>query len=107
MTNHEQTDSSRLIADLANLVLELDMISQKSEDQNLKELNGFTQGRIIEILLNNGAEELNDNEIFDAARHTPVPFKIISDEVKIKSVERTGLVYDGQVILKSKVTLDL
>ena len=107
MSNIEQIDSSKLITDLANLVLELDMISQKSEDQNLKEFNGFTQGRIIEILLNNGAEELNDNDFFDAAKHTPVPYKIVSEDVKIKSVERKGLVYDGKVILKSKVTLDL
>ena len=107
MSNNEQIDNSKLITDLANLVLELDMISQKSEDQNLKEFNGFTQGRIIEILLNNGAEELNDTDFFDAAKHTPVPYKIVSEDVKIKSVERKGLVYDGKVILKSKVTLDL
>lgn len=98
--------NSRLINDLAKLVIELDEISNRITDINLKEFIEFTQGRLIEIALNNGAQEQTDNTTYNVIKHLPVPYKIVDCEAKINSVIRPGLIYNGKVILKSIVTIE-
>lgn len=98
--------NSRLMNDLGQLVIELDEISSRITDINLKEFIEFTQGRLIEIALNNGAQEQTDNTTYNVIKHLPVPYKIVDSESKIRSVIRPGLIYNDKVILKSTVTLE-
>jgi hypothetical protein len=94
-----------LINRAIELINELDIISNKIESNDSKEIVSFCQNRLIECLEITGLEYINNEVLFDNSRHTPIPFSIVPNGTSIKRTIRKGIIYNGKTILKAQVEL--
>lgn len=103
--NEETERVVRLQKDVISAIEEFDTYLSRIENEDAKELITLFQYRLIESLVASGATPIDKDIEFDCLRHVPVPFSIVKDGTPIKEILRIGLEYNGNVILKAKVSI--
>lgn len=102
----DKKSKEELISSLVNLLEELDLLVQKSQDENVLSTIDFCQNRLFEILLSNGCSLIENEKMYDNTRHTTRPFIIPICNAVIVRYKRKGLIYNGKVLLKAVVQVN-
>ncbi|MBO7439110.1 MAG: hypothetical protein J6U21_05470, partial [Bacteroidales bacterium] len=80
-----------------------DSYYQCTDHDDVKQIIGIMQQRLIETLCANGFLPIENESSFDILRHTPIPFAILPNGTHIKEFKRVGLTLDNAVVLKALV----
>lgn len=106
LTNNEFIDNN-MLKSIIELVEELDHILAQSNDSNAQSIMQYCQDRLFEILFNNGCARINSDTAYDSERHTVRPLSIISKGTHISEYVRDGVLFNGEVLLKALVKIEL
>lgn len=88
---------------ISELIQEFDSYYQRTDNDDVKQIIGIMQQRLIETLCANGFLPIENESSFDILRHTPIPFAILPNGTHIKEFKRVGLTLDNAVVLKALV----
>ena len=69
-------DADLLLEDLANLILEMDVIKSRLNSNESRDIIMFFQDRIIECMSKQAVEIISNETTFNNEIHTPYPFEI-------------------------------
>lgn len=94
-----------LLEDLANLILEMDVIKSRLNSNESRDIIMFFQDRIIECMSKQAVEIISNETTFNNEIHTPYPFVIAPNGTKIMKYLRTGICKDGKILIKAIVEL--
>lgn len=94
-----------LLEDLANLVLEMDVIKSRLNSNESRDIIMFFQDRIIECMSKQAVEIISNETAFNNEIHTPYPFVIAPKGTNIKKYLRMGICKDSKVLIKAIVEL--
>lgn len=95
----------QVILQLPALLEELEMVAQKTTDNNVLSIIDYCSGRICEILLSAGCDKIEGDSSFDNQCHVPSPFEIVPNGSRIEKTLQFGLKYHETVLKKAVVQL--
>ena len=98
-------DADLLLEDLANLILEMDVIKSRLNSNESRDIIMFFQDRIIECISKQAVEIISNETTFNNEIHTPYPFVIAPNGTNIKKYLRSGICKDGKILIKAIVEL--
>ena len=106
-TEKPSADFVQLCKKLAEMVKMYDQMAKQMPDGETKDLaEDFSNQVITTLSLCDGCTPINNEPIFDAHRHTPIPFSMVEDGTPIRSFVRMGIAISEQVIIPAKVKIE-
>ncbi|MGM9853084.1 MAG: hypothetical protein ACI30N_03845 [Muribaculaceae bacterium] len=96
-------DVDVLMADLADVISEMDIVRERLSVDESREIIRFCQERILECMTKYSSEVLGGETTFNSEIHAPSPFSIIPEGTPVKSCLRKGLRKNGVTLLKAVV----
>ena len=103
--NQDSRVEEKVILQLPALLEELEMVAQKTTDNNVLSIIDYCSGRICEILLSAGCDKIEGDSSFDNQCHVPSPFEIVPNGSRIEKTLQFGLKYHETVLKKAVVQL--
>lgn len=91
--------------DLANILTELDMVKNRLDSVDSRNVIQFCQERIIECMIKWGVDVIDDCMLFNPMLHIPEPYSIVKEGTPISEYLRVGLKYNNKVLLKALVKI--
>ena len=91
---------------LSDLYKEIEQISNSSTSDEVHDVVGIVEDRIIEGLVASGAAPIANEQIFNISRHETVPKSIVRKGAPIAETLKPGIVIGGRVLIKAKVVVE-